>query len=172
MTPPRTMSAVKSGIADAGYFVSALLSSEEKDFAPFDIDGALPTDATYLDVWPKVEPLVAKILDRHGVEVMWPRRSAKVVISCKNKFLTQASDYAGMKIRAAGRWESATITRWGAAPYAIPPADTYTALQSGTVDCTYHIYSQVWALKLFEVAPYVTQTEKLLGLRLHRSQQG
>jgi TRAP-type C4-dicarboxylate transport system substrate-binding protein len=160
VAPPRTMSAVKSGIADAGYFVSALLSSEEKDFAPFDIDGALPTDATYLDVWPKIEPVVAKILDRHGVEVMWPRRSAKVVISCKNKFLTQASEYAGMKIRAAGRWESATITRWGAAPYAIPPADTYTALQSGTVDCTYHIYSQVWALKLFEVAPYITQTEE------------
>ena len=33
------------------------------------------------------------------------------------------------------------------------------ALQSGTVDCTYHIYTLVWALKLFEVAPYITQIE-------------
>jgi TRAP-type transport system periplasmic protein len=159
VAPPRTMSAVKSGIADTGFFVSSLLTTEEKDFAPFDIDGALPTDASYLQVWPKIEPVVAKILDRHGIEMMWPRRSAKSVISCKNKFLTHASDYAGMKIRAAGRWESATITRWGAAPYSIPPADTYTALQSGTVDCTYHIYTLVWALKLFEVAPYITQIE-------------
>jgi TRAP-type C4-dicarboxylate transport system substrate-binding protein len=156
---PRTMSAVKSGIADVGYFVSNLLSSEEKDFAPFDIDGALPTDASYLQTWQKIEPVVARILDRHGVEMMWPRRSAKVAISCKNKFLTQASDYAGVKIRAAGRWESASITRWGAAPFSIPPADTYTALQSGTVDCTYHIYTLVWALKLFEVAPYITQID-------------
>jgi TRAP-type C4-dicarboxylate transport system substrate-binding protein len=156
---PRTMSAVKSGIADAGYFVSNLLASEERDFAPFDIDGALPTDAIYLDVWQKIEPIVARIMDRHGIEVMWPRRSAKVAISCKNKFLTQASDYAGMKVRAAGRWESASITRWGAAPFSIPPAETYTALQSGTVDCTYHIYTLVWALKLFEVAPYITQID-------------
>jgi TRAP-type transport system periplasmic protein len=159
VSAPRTMSAVKSGIADVGYFVSNLLSTEEKDFAPFDIDGALPTDATYLQTWQKIEPVVARILDRHGVEMMWPRRSAKVAISCKNKFLTQASDYAGVKIRAAGRWESASITRWGAAPFSIPPADTYTALQSGTVDCTYHIYTLVWALKLFEVAPYITQID-------------
>jgi TRAP-type C4-dicarboxylate transport system substrate-binding protein len=159
VSAPRTMSAVKSGIADVGYFVSNLLSGEEKDFAPFDIDGALPTDATYLQTWQKIEPVVARILDRHGIEMMWPRRSAKVAISCKNKFLTQASDYAGVKIRAAGRWESATITRWGAAPFSIPPADTYTALQSGTVDCTYHIYTLVWALKLFEVAPYITQID-------------
>jgi TRAP-type transport system periplasmic protein len=156
---PRTMSAVKSGIADVGYLVSNLLASEEKDFAAFDIDGALPTDASYLQFWPKIEPVVVKILDRHGIEMMWPRRSPKVAISCKSKFLTQASDYSGMKIRAAGRWESATITRWGAAPYSIPPADTYTALQSGTVDCTYHIYTLVWALKLFEVAPYITQID-------------
>jgi TRAP-type C4-dicarboxylate transport system substrate-binding protein len=159
VSAPRTMSAVKSGIADVGYFVSNLLSSEEKDFAPFDIDGALPTDASYLQTWQKIEPVVARILDRHGVEMMWPRRSAKVAISCKNKFLTQASDYAGVKIRAAGRWESASITRWGAAPFSIPPADTYTALQSGTVDCTYHIYTLVWSLKLFEVAPYITQID-------------
>jgi TRAP-type transport system periplasmic protein len=159
VSAPRTMSAVKSGIADVGYFVSNLLSTEEKDFAPFDIDGALPTDATYLQTWQKIEPVVARILDRHGVEMMWPRRSAKVAISCKNKFLTQASDYAGVRIRAAGRWESASITRWGAAPFSIPPADTYTALQSGTVDCTYHIYTLVWALKLFEVAPYITQID-------------
>jgi TRAP-type C4-dicarboxylate transport system substrate-binding protein len=153
------MSAVKSGIADIGYLVSNLLAAEEKDFAAFDIDGALPTDASYLQVWPKIEPVVVKILDRHGIKMMWPRRSPKVAISCKSKFLTQASDYAGMKIRAAGRWESATITRWGAAPYSIPPADTYTALQSGTVDCTYHIYTLIWALKLFEVAPYITQID-------------
>jgi hypothetical protein len=95
VSAPRTMSAVKSGIADVGFFVSNLLSTEEKDFAPFDIDGALPTDATYLQTWQKIEPVVARILDRHGVEMMWPRRSAKVAISCKNKFLTQASDYAG-----------------------------------------------------------------------------
>jgi hypothetical protein len=67
VSAPRTMSAVKSGIADVGYFVSNLLSTEEKDFAPFDIDGALPTDATYLQTWQKIEPVVAKILDRQYV---------------------------------------------------------------------------------------------------------
>jgi TRAP-type transport system periplasmic protein len=159
VSAPRTMSAVKSGIADVGLFVSNLLSSEEKDFAPFDIDGALPTDATYLETWQKIEPVVTKILDRQGVQMLWPRRSPKVAISCKSKFLTKASDYQGTKIRAVGRWESATITRWGAAPFPIPPADIYTALQSGTVDCSYFIYTLVWAFKLFEVAPYITQID-------------
>jgi TRAP-type transport system periplasmic protein len=159
VSAPRTMSAVQSGIADVGFFVSSLVSIQEKDFAPLDIDGALPTDASYLQTWQKIKPIVDKILDRDGIEMLWPRRSVKVAIACKTKFLKQASDYTGMKIRAAGRWESATITRWGAAPFSISPADTYTALESGTVDCTYHIYTQLWALKLFEVAPYITQID-------------
>lgn len=156
---PRTLSAVKSGIADVGYLVSALMTGEERDFAALDLDGAVPTDERYAQVWEAIEPVVNKILDRHGVVMAWPRRSPKVVISCKNKFLTQASDYAGTKIRAAGRWESAAITRWGATVFSIPPADTYTALQTGTVDCTYHVYPLVWAFKFYEVAPFITQLD-------------
>jgi TRAP-type C4-dicarboxylate transport system substrate-binding protein len=156
---PRTMSAVKSGIADVGYLVSALLTAEEKDFGPLDIDGALPTDERYVQAWEAIKGPITRILDRHGIEMMWPRRSPKVVISCKNKFLTQASDYVGTKIRVAGRWESMVISRWGASVFSIPPSDTYTALQTGTVDCTYHVYPVVWALKFYEVAPYVTQLD-------------
>jgi TRAP-type C4-dicarboxylate transport system substrate-binding protein len=155
----RTMSAVKSGIADAGYFVTALLSSEERDFAVLELDGALPTDERYVDAWKAIEPTITKILERNGAVMMYPRRSPKVSIACKTKHLTQASDYKGMKIRAAGRWESAGITRWGAAAFAIPPAETYTALQRGTVDCTYHIYTILWAFKLYEVAPYITRLD-------------
>jgi TRAP-type C4-dicarboxylate transport system substrate-binding protein len=155
----RTMSAVKSGIADVGYFVTALLSSEERDFAVLELDGALPTDERYVAAWQAIEPTITKILERNGAVMMFPRRSPKVGIACKAKHLTQASDYAGMKIRAAGRWESAGITRWGGAAFAIPPAETYTALQRGTVDCTYHIYTIMWAFKLHEVAPYVTRID-------------
>jgi TRAP-type C4-dicarboxylate transport system substrate-binding protein len=155
----RTMSAVKSGIADAGYFVTALLSSEERDFSVLELDGALPTDERYVDAWRAIEPIIDKILERNGVVMMYPRRSPKATIACKTKHLTQASDYKGMKIRAAGRWESAGITRWGAAAFAIPPAETYTALQRGTVDCTYHIYPILWAFKLHEVAPYITRLD-------------
>jgi TRAP-type C4-dicarboxylate transport system substrate-binding protein len=155
----RTMSAVKSGVADAGYFVSTLLSSEERDFFPLELDGALPTDERYVEVWRAIEPSIDKILERNGVVMMYPRRSPKSTIACKSKHLTQASDYKGMKIRAAGRWEIAGITRWGAAAFPIPPAETYTALQRGTVDCTYHIYPILWAFKLYEVAPYVTRLD-------------
>lgn len=156
----RTMSAVKSGIADAGYFVSALLSSEEKDFAVLELDGAIPTeDDRFVKAWQAIEPTINTILDRNGVVMMFPRRPPKVAIACKTKFLNQASDYSGMKIRAAGRWESAGITRWGASAFAIPPAETYTALQRGTVDCTYHIYPMMWVFKLHEVAPNVTRLD-------------
>ena len=155
----RTMSAVKSGIADAGFFVTALLSGEEKDFSILEIHGALPTDERYLQAWRAIEPVITKILDRHNAVMMWPRRSPKAPIACKNKFLTQAADYKGLKVRAAGRWEIASINRMGATGFAIPPAETYTALQRGTVDCTYHIYPILWALKLYEVAPYVTRID-------------
>jgi TRAP-type C4-dicarboxylate transport system substrate-binding protein len=156
---PRTMSAVKSGIADVGYMVSPLIGQEEKDFAPLDIDGALPTDARFEQAWHAIEPAITKILGKHGLVMAWPRRSPKVVIACKNKFLTKASDYAGTKIRSGGRWESKAVTSWGATAFAIPPSDTYTALQSGTVDCTYHVYPVVWAFKFYEVAPYITQLD-------------
>jgi len=139
--------------------VSPLIGQEEKDFAPLDIDGALPTDARFVQAWHTIEPAITKLLDKHGLVMSWPRRSPKVVIACKNKFLTKASDYAGTKIRSAGRWESKAISAWGATAFAIPPSDTYTALQSGTVDCTYHVYPVVWAFKFYEVAPYITQLD-------------
>lgn len=156
---PRTMAAVKSGIADAGYFVTAVLSGEEKDFAILEVHGALPTDERYAQAWQAIEPVITKILDRHDVVLMWPRRSPKAPIACKQKFLKEAADYRGLKIRAAGRWEIASIGKMGGAGFAIPPAETYTALQRGTVDCTYHIYPLLWALKLYEVAPYVTRID-------------
>jgi len=156
---PRTMSAVKSGIADAGYFVTAVLSGEEKDFAILEVHGALPTDERYVQAWQAIEPVITRILDRHDVALMWPRRSPKAPIACKHKFLKEAADYRGLKIRAAGRWEIASIGKMGGAGFAIPPAETYTALQRGTVDCTYHIYPILWALKLYEVAPYVTRID-------------
>jgi TRAP-type C4-dicarboxylate transport system substrate-binding protein len=156
---PRTMAAVKSGIADAGYFVTAVLSGEERDFAILEVHGALPTDERYAQAWQAIEPVITKILDRHDVALMWPRRSPKAPIACKGKFLKEAGDYRGVKIRAAGRWEIASIAKMGGAGFAIPPAETYTALQRGTVDCTYHIYPLLWALKLYEVAPYVTRLD-------------
>lgn len=155
----RTLSAVKGGIADVGYFVTATLSGEEKDFSILEIHGALPTDERYREAWRAIEPVIAKILDRHNTVMMWPRRPPKAPISCKSKFLTQASDYKGLKVRAAGRWEIASINRMGATGFAIPVADTYTALQRGTVDCIYLIYPLVWALKLYEVAPNVTRVD-------------
>jgi TRAP-type C4-dicarboxylate transport system substrate-binding protein len=156
---PRTMSAVKSGIADAGYFVTATLSGEEKDFAILEVHGALPTDERYAQAWLAIEPVMTRILDRHDVVLMWPRRSPKAPIACKQKFLKEATDYRGLKVRAAGRWEIASINKMGASGFAIPPAETYTALQRGTVDCTYHIYPLLWALKLYEVAPHVTRID-------------
>lgn len=156
---PRTMAAVKSGIADAGYFVTAVLSGEEKDFAILEVHGALPTDERYAQAWQAIAPVITKILDRHDVVLMWPRRSPKAPIACKSKFLQSAADYRGTKIRAAGRWEIASIAKMGGAGFAFPPAETYTALQRGTVDCTYHIYPLLWALKLHEVAPYVTRLD-------------
>ena len=156
----RTMSAVQSGIADVGWFVTPILSGQEKDFSILTVPGSIPADgARFLQAWQAIKPVMGSILDRHGVVMLWPRPSPKVPLACKSKFLTQASDYAGVKVRAAGQWQIAAVTRWGASAFPIAPAETYTALQRGTVDCTYHIYPVLWSLKLYEVAPYITRID-------------
>jgi len=156
----RTMSAVQSGIADLGHFVTPVLAGQEKDFAILTVPGSIPTDgAQFLKAWEAMKPIMGRILDRHGVVALWPRPPAKVPLACKTKLLTQASDYKDLKVRAAGRWQIEAVTRWGGSAINVAMAETYTAVQRGTVDCTYHIYPLLWSLKLYEVAPFITRTD-------------
>lgn len=156
----RTMSAVQSGISDFGHFVTPVLAGQEKDFAILTVPGSIPTDGVqFMKAWEAMKPIMGRILDRHGIVALWPRPPAKVPIACKSRFLTQASDYKDLKVRAAGRWQIEAVTRWGGSAINVAMAETYTAVQRGTVDCTYHIYPLLWSLKLYEVAPYITRTD-------------
>src|SRR5262245_34478961 len=102
----RTMSAVESGIADFGHFVTLVLAGHEKDFAILRVPGSIPTDGPqFIKAWEAIRPAMTRIMDRHGIVPLWPRPPAKVPLACKTKLLTQASDYKDLKVRAAGRWQ-------------------------------------------------------------------
>jgi TRAP-type C4-dicarboxylate transport system substrate-binding protein len=79
----------------------------------------------------------------------------------KGKAPTSVADFKGMRLRALGGM-GAAARLIGATPSTMPAAETYTALQRGTVDAIGFPYSYTFAAyKLDEVADWVTTNMKL-----------
>ncbi|WP_138421463.1 TRAP transporter substrate-binding protein [Maritimibacter alexandrii] len=76
------------------------------------------------------------------------------VLACRDAFVETIDDWAGKKIRAAGRWQAKQVEILGGSPVALPASDVYTALQTGTVDCSLTVPTIYLASSMYEVAPY------------------
>ena len=72
------------------------------------------------------------------------------------KYLQQ-TDWAGSKIRVAGRTQIDAIKRLGAVPVAIPSSDSYTSLQRGLVDTVSMNDPAFLIFKLQEISKYHNQ---------------
>jgi TRAP-type C4-dicarboxylate transport system substrate-binding protein len=62
-------------------------------------------------------------------------------------------------MRLAGRWQSTLGKMWGASPVFLPPPELYLACQRGVIDGFMLIYDITYGLKLYEVTPYITDTD-------------
>jgi len=79
----------------------------------------------------------------------------------KGKAPQSVADFKGKRLRALGGM-GAAARLIGATPVTMPSAETYTALQRGTVDAIGYPYSYAFAaFKLDEVADWVTTNMKL-----------
>jgi TRAP-type C4-dicarboxylate transport system substrate-binding protein len=70
------------------------------------------------------------------------------------------SDFDRSLVRSAGGAYDASFEALGCAPVKIPASEVYMALQKGTIDSGWNIYSRYVEAKLYEVAPYIVVVPK------------
>jgi TRAP-type transport system periplasmic protein len=153
-----TFGAVRRGVVPIGLTAASFSAGAVPALAYLEVIGGMPNEpADARKVIDAMEPTLRTLLGQAGVEYLWIQPGFDVVVICRDKHLKMPADWAGQKVRAAGRWQSAQVSALGASPIAIDPAEQYLALQNKTVDCALSIPNLVQSLKLAEVAPKITR---------------
>lgn len=152
-----TLKAVRNGAVPAGLITSSSVSGQLRYMGYTEAAGGLPTDPDDLrSTLNALRPVLEKNLSEVGVEYLWSQTSGELIALCHEKFLKTPADWKGVKVRAAGRWQSAQVSAAGGSPLALDPSEIYLALQNGTADCTLSATVLAPSLKLEQVAPKVT----------------
>jgi TRAP-type C4-dicarboxylate transport system substrate-binding protein len=93
----------------------------------------------------------------HGIKNLWFQDNTTIDLVGTNKHIVKLpADLAGLRMRTISEAFSQAITLWGAAPTEMSGADTYAAVQRGTVDgliSGVSFFSRKW----YEVTPYISQ---------------
>lgn len=154
---PAFADGVAKGIADISTGPAAFLTGKMPELEPFNIFGAYDP-AKQIDMVNAVRPTLIELFSPKNIYPIMCQYTGNNIFCHKNKFLKTPADWKGQKMRAAGRFSSTMTKMWGASPVFMPPADLYLSLQRGVVDGFLLIYDIVYGLKLYEVAPYITDT--------------
>lgn len=153
-----TFGAVRRGVVPVGLTAASFSAGAVPALAYLEVIGGMPNDAEGArKVIDAMEPTMRTLLGQAGVEYLWMQPGFDVIVVCRDKHLKSPADWAGQKVRAAGRWQSAQVAAMGASPIAIDPGEQYLALQNKTVDCALSIPNLALSLKLSEVAPKITR---------------
>lgn len=154
---PAFVDAVARGIADISTGPISFVTGKMPELSPFEIYGAYDL-SKHLQMIKAVRPLLIKSFTAKGVYPIFEQFTGNCIFAERNKFLKTPADWKGLKMRLAGRWQSTLGKMWGASPVFMPPADLYLACQRGVIDGFMLIYDITYGLKLYEVAPYITDT--------------
>ena len=163
-----TLGAVKNGIVPVGYTASSFAAGAIPALAYLEVIGSMPNDAkTATEASDAIVPTVSDLFQKYGVVFLWSQLGFDTVVLCRDKHLKGPADWKGMKVRAAGRWQSQQVAAMGASPTAIDPAEQYLALQNKTVDCALSVPNLALSLKLYEVAPKVTNLRQSVNMSMY-----
>lgn len=154
-----TLEAVAFGVVPAGMVAGSFISGTIPAMGYIELIGSLPvseppTGEALAAIWPDLDGLF-RAQDTH---LLWGAPAFNIGFICREGFLTDPADWQGRKIRTAGRWQSQQIAALGAVPVPLAPSEIYVALQNGVVDCALMIPSITLSARLYEVAPYYTDT--------------
>jgi TRAP-type C4-dicarboxylate transport system substrate-binding protein len=105
----------------------------------------------------EVGKLLTDSYESKGIKTLYFQDNTTIdLIGTNVKLVKVPADIAGLRMRSFSEAASEAITEWGASPTQISGAETYTAVQRGTVD---GIISGVsfFERKWYEVTPFITQ---------------
>jgi TRAP-type C4-dicarboxylate transport system substrate-binding protein len=163
-----TLNAVRRGVVPAGYTAAAFMSAAIPALAYVEALGGVPNEPeAVIKAYGAIQPMLAALLKKSGVELLYLTPSFDVIVACREKHLKTPADWVGLKVRAAGRWQSTQVSAMGASPVAINPAEQYLALQNKTVDCVLSVPNLAQSLKLHEVAPKITLLRQHVNLGMY-----
>ncbi|MFN0300740.1 MAG: TRAP transporter substrate-binding protein [Burkholderiales bacterium] len=151
---PRQYDLVRTGVAD----ISFVLHGGTPGRFPLTELAHLPGYLTNAYVGgPALTALNADFLaaDHPGVKVLYYTASQPLPVFTKNP-VRQPSDLRGKRLRAAGTVQSASLEAFGAVPANIQTPDIPDALAKGMIDGAITGYVGAFAIKLQEIAKYVT----------------
>ena len=154
---PAFVDGVSKGIADISTGPISFVTGKIPSLSPFEIYGAYDLSRK-LEMAKEVQPVLIEVFKEKGVYPLMQQYTGNCIFTHKEKFLYQPSDWQGAKMRLAGRWQSTLGKMWGASPVFLPPPELYLACQRGVIDGFMLIYDITYGLKLYEVTPYITDT--------------
>jgi TRAP-type C4-dicarboxylate transport system substrate-binding protein len=149
--------AVQTGAVDVAVVAVSVLSGKVPDVSPFEPLGAYSEGPRFAEMMKEAEPILESIFAQHKVVYLWSQGAPSVINVCRNKHTKVPQDYKGVKLRAAGRWQSHQMRAMGASPIVLDPGSQYQALQTGTIDCALAVNNLALSFKLHEPAKFITQ---------------
>ena len=153
-----TLNAVRDGVVPIGTSSAAVASGQVPPLAFIEPTGGIPnTPEEFLRAADALQPVMEALLRGAGVQYLWMQPAFNANVTCREKHLRTAEDWRGTRIRVAGRWQSEQIRALGAVPVVIDVGELYVSLQNRTVDCTLANNGFSLSLRLYEVAPFITQ---------------
>lgn len=159
--------AVSTGTVDVAVTAASVLSGRVRDVSPFEPVGAYPTGAAFGKMMEEAEPLLRDIFRPHNVMYLWSTGAPGVSNVCRGSHTKAPADYKGLKIRAAGRWQSAQVSALGGSPIVMDPGSLYQGLQTGTIDCAVITNNLILSFKLFEPARFITDLGMPVNLLMY-----
>src|ERR1700761_7552362 len=75
-------------------------------------------------------------------------------VQTKSKKVMTLEDMKGLKLRASGRWQAATVTAFGATPVNIPVDEVYQAMDRGVIDGLWSSLVATSQFRVDELAKY------------------
>lgn len=155
---PQYVDAVARGIADISTGPISFVTGKIPELSIFEIYGSYQNDQ-FLEMQEEVEPLLTELFEKKKVHHLFLQYTGMAVFPHKKKFLKTPDDWKGQKMRLAGRWQATLGQKWNASSVFLPPGDLYLAMQRGVIDGYMLIYDIVYGLKLFEVSPYILDSD-------------
>ncbi|MBU4563626.1 MAG: TRAP transporter substrate-binding protein DctP [Proteobacteria bacterium] len=156
----QALSSVHSGVLDAAFVPGAY----EQSLWP--LTGMLMTfgapNITYAK-WRTIHGPIRDIINKHlniNVVIVSMPHVLHYLFYSKAPVTGAMKDFQNTLVRSAGGAYDASFKALGCAPVKIPASESYMALQKGTIDSGWNIYSRYVGAKLYEVAPNVMLVPK------------
>lgn len=156
----QALSGVHTGVVDAA-FVPAAYEQQLWPITGITMTFGAP-NLTY-ENWRNIHDPIREIMNRTlniNVVILGMPHVLNYFFYSKEPLTGTLEDFDNTLVRSAGGAYDASFKALGCAPVKIPAPEVYMALQKGTIDSGWNIYSRYVEGKLYEVAPHVVVVPK------------